>query len=177
MRSRNSWQRTTVADPELELAGGLTVVVAQRSTLVVSFGGGLTITGGSNTGGLQADPVTDLTLQTTSNSNPSWLTAAYTGFSYTPKQATYNQCGTVSKPGSNCSFAFYAIDPATLNSAGTQGKACRFTMMVSVDPMLLPDIDSTQLYADYSGASLSTSKAPLALLALLAVPALFLVAF
>lgn len=151
--------------------------MAQRSTLAVSFGGSLIITGGSNTGGLQADPVTDLTLQTTPNSNPSWLTAAYNGFSYTPKQATYNQCGTVSKPGSNCSFAFYAIDPATLNSAGTLGKACRFTMVVSIDPMVLPDIDSSQLFADYSGASLSVSKASLALLALLAVPAFFLLAF
>ena len=151
--------------------------MAQRSTLVVSFGGGLLITGGSNTGGLQADPVTDLTLQTTSNSNPSWLKAAYNGFSYTPKQATYNQCGTVSKPGSNCSFAFYAIDPDTLNSAGTLGKACRFTMVVSIDPMVLPEVDSTQLFADYSGAALSASKAPLAVLALLAIPALFLAAF
>ena len=132
------------------------------------------ITGGSNTQGLQEDVVTDLTLLTTSNSNPSWLTAAYKGFSYTPKSSNYDACGTSTAPGGNCTFAFYAIDPDSLNAAGTTGKACRFSMVVSIDPMILPDIVSNQLYADFSGASLATSKAPLALLALLAVPALFL---
>lgn len=142
----------------------------------MDFSGGLLITGGSNTGGLQADAVPDLTLLTTSNSNPSWLTAAYKGFSYTPKASVYGACGTSSAPGSNCTFAFYAIDPDTLNAAGTQGKACRFTMVVSIDALTLPAIDSSHLYADFSGASLSASMASCALLALLAVPALFLLA-
>ena len=150
--------------------------MTQRSTLVVDFSGGLLITGGSNTGGLQDDEVTDLTLQTTSNSNPSWLTAAYDGFTYTPKASKYGACGTADGPGSKCSFAFYAIDPDNLNAAGTKGKACRFTMVVSIEPMILPGIDSSQLYADFSGASWSASRASLGLLALLALPALFLLA-
>ena len=142
----------------------------------MDFSGGLLITGGSNTGGLQDDAVADLKLLTTSNSNPSWLTAAYDGFSYTPKASKYDACGTSKGPGSNCTFAFYAIDPDTLNAAGTKGSACRFTMVVSIDAITLPAIDSSHLYADFSGASLAASKASFALLALVAVPALFLLA-
>nr|QOL01275.1 putative extracellular protein TR9_077 [Trebouxia lynnae] len=154
-------------------AGDLAPHVTQRSTLTVNFAGGLTIVGGSNTRSLQSAPVDDLTLLTEANTVPSWLTEKYDGFSYTPKFSSYASCG---KTKTNCSFAFYAIDPSTVNTKGTQGKACRFTMVVSIDPMSFPNITSNQLYADFSGASLSASKAPLALLALLAVPVLFLVA-
>ena len=154
-------------------AGNLSPHVTQRSTLTVNFAGGLTITGGSNNGGLQSTPVDDLTLLTEANTVPSWLTENYEGFSYTPKLNSYASCG---KTGTNCTFAFYAIDSGTVNAKGTQGKACRFSMVVSIDPMTFPNISSSQLYADFSGASLSASKAPLALLALLAVPALFLLA-
>lgn len=143
----------------------------QRSTLIVNFAGGLTVTGGSNTQGLQSTPVVDLTLLTEANTSPSWLTQKYDGFSYTPKLNSYASCGTTL---TNCTFAFYAIDPDTVT--GTKGKACRFSMVVSIDPLTMPNVTSSQLYADYSGASLSASKAPLALLALLAVPALFLLA-
>ena len=145
----------------------------QRSTLTVTFSGGLTITGGSNTQSLQSETVLDLSLLTEANTSPSWLTQKYDGFTYTPKLPSYASCG---KAQTNCTFAFYAIDPTTLNSAGTKGKACRFSMVVSINPLVLPDITSAQLYADFSSASLSASKAPLALLALLAVPAFLFLA-
>lgn len=133
------------------------------------FSTSLDIIGGSSTRGLQTTTVDDLTLQTeTVSSDYSWLTEAYTGFTYTPKLDSYASCGTT---GTNCTFAFYAIDPTTETT--TEAKACRFSMVVSIDPITLPNITSSQLYADFSGASLSASKAPLALLALLAAPALF----
>ena len=155
-----------------DAAGDVDLTVAQRDTLVVVFSTSLDIIGGSSTRDLQSTPVDDLTLQTeTVSSDYSWLTEAYTGFTYTPKLDSYASCGTT---GTNCTFAFYAIDPST--ETATKAKACRFSMVVSINPITLPDITSSQLYADFSGASLSASKAPLALLALLAVPALFFLA-
>ncbi len=155
-----------------DAAGDLDLTVTQRDTLVVVFSTSLDIIGGSSTRGLQSTTVDDLTLQTESvSSDYSWLTEAYTGFTYTPKLDSYASCGTT---GTNCTFAFYAIDASTETT--TEAKACRFSMVVSIDPITLPNITSSQLYADFSGASLSASKAPLALLALLALPALFFLA-
>lgn len=145
-----------------------TLQVTQRSTLAVTFGGTLAITGGSNTGNLQSDPVPDLTLNTQPVTGAGWLTTDYAGFTYTPKAAKYAACN----PTNKCKFDFYAIDPATVT--GSRGKACRFSITVTIDPIAVPTVSSSQLYADYSAASMSTAKAPLALLGLLAVPALFL---
>ena len=126
--------------------------------------------------GLQQDAVTDLTLATTTppSGSPSWVSASYTGFSYTPKLAAYASCGT---SGTACTFAFYVIDAATLatKSGTTTGKACRFNMIVNIDPMALPAINASQLY-NINAAPMAVSKAPLALLALLAVPLLFVLA-
>ena len=153
-------------------AGDLDQTVTQRNTLIVDFSSSLTIIGGSSTRNLQTTAVTDLTLltETVSSSGFTWLTESYTGFSYTPKLDSYASCGTT---GTNCTFAFYAIELPVTDSSGL---ACRFTMDVTIDPITLPTIVSSQLYADFSGASLSATKAPLALLSLLAVPALFFLA-
>ena len=149
----------------------------QRTTLDVSLvsgsaSGSLIIIGGSNTAGLQEDPVTDLTLATTTppSGSPSWVNVSYTGFSYTPKLAKYASCGTSQ---TTCTFAFYVIDASTLT--GTKGKACRFNMNIEIDPMALPAITASQLY-NVNAAPMAAAKAPLALLALLAVPLLFVLA-
>ncbi|KAA6428896.1 MAG: hypothetical protein FRX49_01006 [Trebouxia sp. A1-2] len=152
--------------------GDLDQTVTQRDTLAVVFSTSLDIIGGSSTRYVQSSTVEDLTIQTEAiSSDYSWLTEAYTGFTYTPKLDSYASCGTT---GTNCTFAFYAIDPSTETT--TEAKACRFSMVVSINPITLPNITSSQLYADFSGAPFSASKAPLALLVLLAVPALFFLA-
>ena len=137
-----------------------------------SASGSLIIIGGSNTAGLQEDAVTDLTLATTSppSGSPSWVNVTYTGFSYTPKLAKYGSCGTSE---TECTFAFYVIDASTIS--GSKGKACRFDMVVTIDPMTLPTINASQLY-NVNAAPMAAAKAPLALLALLAVPLLFVLA-
>ena len=138
---------------------------------MVNFQSSLAIIGGSSTRDLQSTPVPDLTLMTEAVSSPfTWLTEEYTGYSYTPKAAKYAAC----TPTNSCKFDFYAIDPATVT--GGKGKACRFSMTVTITPIAVPTVSSSQLYLGYSAASPSASKAPLALLALLAVPALFLLA-
>ena len=146
--------------------------VTQRSTLDVTFSG-LAVFGGSSTQNVMASAVTDLTFTDPKDDVAvgSLSLTEYGGFSYTPLAASYSACGTT---GTNCTFSFFAIDLTTLS--GSEAKACRFSMVVSIDPIALPTISSSQLYADYSGASMSAVKAPLALLALLAVPALFFLA-
>ena len=145
--------------------------VTQRSTLDVTFSG-LAVFGGSSTQNVMASAVTDLTFTASTDVTVGSLALTeYGGFSYTPLAASYSACGTT---GTNCTFSFFAIDLTTLS--GSEAKACRFSMVVSIDPIALPTISSSQLYADYSGASMSAVKAPLALLALLAVPALFFLA-
>lgn len=160
----------------LVCAGSLDYTITQRTTLEVSLvsasaGGSLIIIGGSNTAKLQEEDVTDLTLQTTTPSTSlSWINQSYTGFSYTPKLAKYPACGS---SGTQCTFAFYVVDAATLT--GSKGKACRFSMEVVIDPMTLPAINASQLY-NVNAAPVAVAKAPLALLALLAVPMLLVLA-
>lgn len=148
--------------------------MTQRTTLDVtlssaSSSGSLIIIGGSNTRGLQQDPVTDLTLKTSSppSTSLSWINQTYTGYTYTPKLSKYGACGSSQ---TECTFNFYVIDASTLS--GTKGKACRFSMVIDIDPMTLPAVEASQLY-NVNAAPMAATKAPLALLALLAVPLLF----
>ena len=152
------------------LSAGNNFTIVQRSSVVLTFATTLAIIGGSNTRNLQSTAVPDLTLATQSvSSDYSWLTEDYTGFTYTPKAATYAACD----PTDSCEFAFYAIDLST--STASEAKACRFSMTFTITPIAVPTVNNaTQLYTDYAAASVSVSKATFGLLALLAVPAFFL---